>query len=230
MAAQNNSFIYQKLCESELKFVPRGSEKGLKEFIGGKLPASDKKEVDGEFKKVLVLAGQKSKSQPKKQPRKSNKGLSATERRSLGLYRLPKKGLLYSSFLPLHSLWLGYMAELLNLESLEAGGWEPNLEEEPRQLQLQMRLCRADLHGAMLTVAGAACPSHRGLQGIVAMETKNTLQIIGKDNRLRVIPKLGSSFSFRINDYLITLPGASIDSRPGERATKKLKNKLPLDF
>jgi len=202
----------------------------LKGFLQSKLPHGDRKEVDGEFKKVLVLAAQKSKQKKQKPVRKSKQYLTAKERRSLGLYRLPKKGLKYSSFLPLNSLWNGYMKELLDFDTLEKGGWSPNLNEETRQLQLQMRVCRADFHGAALKVVGADCSSHIGMQGIVVMETKNTIQIISKDNKLRILPKLGSSFSFKVNDYLFTVPGVSIDSKPGERATKKLKNKFPCEF
>jgi ribonuclease P protein subunit POP4 len=220
----------QKLSDKYIKCATSAGSGDLKKLFESKLPPADRKEIDGEFKKTLILAAQKSKYKNKKPPRKSKKALSASEKRSLGLYRLPKKGMLYSSFLPLHSLWRGYMGELLDLPSLEAGGWEPNLNEEPRQLQLQIRLCRADLHGAMVKVSAAHCPSYVGLEGIVVMETKNTLQIISDDNRLRYIPKLGSNFSFKVKDYLFTLPGSSIDSKPGERATKKLKNKLPMDF
>jgi len=202
----------------------------IKGLLESKLPHSDKKEVDGEFKKVLVLAAQKSKQKKQKPVRKSKQYLTAKERRALGLYRLPKKGLKYSSFLPLNSLWNGYMAELLDLPSLEKGGWSPNLNEETRQLQLQMRICRADFHGAAVKVVGADCSTHIGLQGLVVMETKNTIQIISKDNKLRILPKLGSSFSFKVGEYVFTVPGVSIDSKPGERATKKLKNKFPCEF
>jgi len=202
----------------------------LKDFFAKKLPPGDRKEVAGEFKKTLVLAAQRPKKGKNPQVRKSKKQLTAKERRNLGLFRLPKRGLQYSSFLPLHNLWSGYMKELLDLEGLEASGWKPCLNEEPRQMQLQTRLCRADLHGAMVKVANATCPSHKDVQGLVVMETKNTLQILGKDNTLRVIPKLGSSFTFVVGGYLFTIPGASIDSKPAERATKKLKNKVPLDF
>ena len=48
-----------------------------------------------------------------------------------------------------------------------------------------MRVCRADLTGALITLASAACPSMVGMTGLVVMETKNTLQIIMKDNKLR---------------------------------------------
>jgi len=232
-----SSNICQPLPERYTKGLNIESENGpkktsdLKDFFAKKLPPGDRKEVAGEFKKTLVLAAQKpKKGKGPHQVRKSKKQLTAKERRNLGLFRLPKRGLQYSSFLPLHNLWAGYMKELLDLEGLEASGWKPGLNEEPRQMQLQTRLCRADLHGAMVKVATATCPSHKDVQGLVVMETKNTLQILGKDNTLRVIPKLGSSFTFVVSGYLFTIPGASIDSKPAERATKKLKNKVPLDF
>ena len=221
-------YLVGPTAESD-KSPEKAKSSDLKEFFSKKLPPGDRKEVAGEFKKTLVLAAQKPKKKVT-QVRKSKKQLTAKERRSLGLFRLPKKGLVYSSFLPLHNLWDGYMRELLDLEGLEASGWKPSLNEEPRQLQLQTRLCRADLHGALVKVASATCPSHQGVEGLVVMETKNTLQILGKDNKLRVIPKLGSSFTFVVAGYLFTIPGASIDSKPAERATKKLKNKVPLDF
>ena len=219
------SAVTEQSCEKL-----RGGE-NLKNLLQTRLPSGDKKEIDGEFKKTLVLGYQKPKlGKHKKQTRKSNKPLTAKEKRALGLYRLPKKGLKYSSFVSLNSLWLGYMEELLDMEALEKGDWSPNLNEETRQLQLQMRVCRADLTGAELTVASATCPSHLGVRGLVLMETKNTLQIISPDNRLRLIPKAGSSFQFEMSGYRFTFPGACIDSKPAERITKKLKNKFPCDF
>jgi len=218
------SNVAEKSCDKL-----RGRE-NLKNLLETRLPPGDRKEIDGEFKKTLVLGYQKPKLGKNKGRRKSRKSLTAKEKRALGLYRLPKKGLQYSKFVSLHSLWSGYMQELLDIEPLERGGWSPNLNEETRQLQLQMRVCRADLTGALLTVSSAACSSHRAVQGIVLMETKNTLQVISRDNRLRLIPKAGSSFSFEMSGYSFTFPGSCIDSKPAERITKKLKNKFPCDF
>jgi ribonuclease P protein subunit POP4 len=212
-------------------YSERSDSSDIQNFLASKLPPGDRREVAQEFKKTLVLAAQAPKGGRRKQNvRKSKKQLTAKERRALGLFRLPRRGLSYPSFLPLHRLWTDYMAELLDLPGLEASGWKPGLTEEPRQLQLQTRLCRADLHGALLKVSQAACPSHRGVEGLVVMETKNTLQILGRDNTLRIVPKLGSSFTYTVGGYIFTLPGSSIDSKPAERATKKLKNKTPLDF
>ena len=157
----------------------------FKTLLENRLPPGDKKEINGEFRKTLVLSYQKPKLVKRKPVRKTKKPLTSKEKRDLGLHRLPKKGLKYSSFESLHQLWLGYMTELLDLQTLEAGGWSPNLCEETRQLQLQMRVCRADLTGALVSIASAACPSMIGVSGLVVMETKNTLQIIMKDNKLR---------------------------------------------
>ena len=100
-------------------------------------------QVRSEFKKTLVLAAQKPKDARRKKPvRKSRRQLTAGERRKLGLARLPKRGLKYQSFIPLHTMWQQYMEELLDLGGLEAQGWSPNMNEEPRQQQLQTRLCR----------------------------------------------------------------------------------------
>ena len=47
------------------------------------------------------------------------------------------------------------------------------------------KLLKADYHGAMVTVSASKCPSLIGQTGIVVMETKNTFQIIRKDDKLR---------------------------------------------
>jgi hypothetical protein len=81
--------------------------------------------VADEFKKLLVLETQKPRRVRLKTPRLSKKFLTARERRELGLYRLPKRGLRYSQFEALQDLWRGYMRELLDLDQLETSGWTP---------------------------------------------------------------------------------------------------------
>ena len=108
---------------------PSGIKDNIRTLFEGHLPPGDVKEINAEFKKTCVLSYQKPKRTKSKPIRKSKKPLTAKEKRSLGLYRLPKKGLKYSSFEALNSMWNGYMKELLDLESLESGGWSPNLNE-----------------------------------------------------------------------------------------------------
>jgi ribonuclease P protein subunit POP4 len=202
-----------------------------KDFFEARIPPSDKKEVNEEFKRTLVLSAQKKK--PKHNTEKlrlSKKYLTSRERRDLSVHRLPKKGLKYDMFKPLHALWKDYIKELLDLEMVEGQGWVPGLREDPKQDNLQMKICRADLHGALIKVSLASTPSHVGMEGIIALETRHTIQIISKDNKVRIIPKKGSSFTFKVSDYVFTLPGSSIEAKPGERTTKKLKQRVPFDF
>jgi len=112
-------------------YVIEANSSEIHNYLAAKLPKADRKEVPGEFKKTLVLAAQKPKGGRSKTVRKSKKQLSARERRSLGLFRLPRRGLAYSSFLALHRLWVAYMEELLDLAGLQAQGWAPAGAEEP---------------------------------------------------------------------------------------------------
>ena len=101
-------------------------EGGARTFFADRIRRSDRNEVADEFKKLLVLETQKLRKAPRvKKPRLSKKFLTARERRELGLYRLPKRGLRYAQFTGLQELWLGYMRELLGLDQLEASGWAP---------------------------------------------------------------------------------------------------------
>jgi len=203
-----------------------------KDFFEARIPGSDKKEVSEELKRTLVLSVQKKKPKHNtdKKVRLSKKYLTSRERRDLHVNRLPKKGLKYEMFKPLRDQWKDYMKGLLDLEIVEGQGWVPGIREDPKQDSLQMKICRADLHGALVKITLASNPNHVGIEGIIALETRHTVQIISKDNKVRIIPKKDSSFTFKIADYVFTLPGSSIDSKPGERITKKLKQRVPYHF
>ena len=140
------NYLASKLPQADRKEVPRRAVLvtcGFFFAFSQLLISSSCPQVRSEFKKTLVLAAQKPKDARRKQPvRKSRRQLTAGERRKLGLARLPKRGLKYQSFIPLHTMWQQYMEELLDLGGLEAQGWSPNMNEEPRQQQLQTRLCR----------------------------------------------------------------------------------------
>jgi len=203
-----------------------------KDFFEARIPQSDKKEVTEELKRTLVLSVQKKKPKhnTEKKVRDSKKYLTSRERRDLHVHRLPKKGFKYEMFKPLRDQWKDYMKGLLDLKMVEGQGWSPGIREDPRQDSLQMKICRADLHGALVKITMASNPNHVGIEGIIALETRHTVQIISKDNKVRIFPKKGSSFTFKIADYVFTLPGSSIDSKPGERITKKLKQRVPFHF
>jgi len=186
------------------------------------LPPSEQKEIDDELKKTASLQRTRlakakiKKPQPKR--RSSKKYLTARERRSMGLNRLPKEGISYDDMRPLHELWKGYITDLVDFDKVK-----PKVDE-----QLQMRLCRADYHGAYFKVTRSGCPSLVGLEGFVAAETRNTFQLVAKDNRLRIVPKAGTAVAFEISGKLVTLDAGIMAMKPADRAVKKWKNRAPL--
>ena len=60
-----------------------------------------------------------------------------------------------------------------------------NDPHDPNFETVNQKLFRADFHGAQMTVIRSKCYSLVGISGIVAMETKNTFKLLGKDNIVR---------------------------------------------
>ena len=46
----------------------------------------------------------------------------------------------------------------------------------------------------------------------------------------RIMPKRGSTFSLDVEGFKFYFPGSSMLCKPAERATKKPKLKMPMDF
>jgi len=221
-----------KPLPSDMKEHLNSEPQLVKDFLGRQLNPKHRDEIDDDLKKVYILEAQKSRRLKKsKKPRISKKQLTSREKRQLGLYRLPKTGLLYTNFKELNELWTQYVRQLLDTPGLIESKWSPpeNLDNA-KMHELQMKICRADLHGAIIKVENAECPTHKGREGICLMETKHTLQIISADNKLRIFPKKGSVFSILVDGFKFTFPGSSMLAKPAERSTKKPKNKLPLNF
>ncbi|KAK7955803.1 uncharacterized protein PG986_005025 [Apiospora aurea] len=124
----------------------------------------------------------------KNRKRKSQKPkpLSASQRRKLGLYDVPKEGRRYAVFEPLKKLWVGYMREVLG-SHLYTGG--PTCAA---------KLCAAEYHGAEVEVTRSGCPSRVGLKGIVIKDSKFAFEIITRKNELKLIPKEGTMFRLYI--------------------------------
>jgi len=222
-------------------FKKKGGKKSLKEFLVESLPQSERKEIEDEFKKTLSMSkGHKAKliKVGGKQQQKRRKGqyLTARERRDLGLNRLPKRGLNFQDFDQMHSLWLDYMRSVVGNLGVKRASNDVTVTTSSSQVQtlgdeqLQMRVSRADLHGAFIKVVRAPNDKLVGLEGYVVMETRNTVQIVTKKSRRKIVPKSGSHFSFCVDDFLFTVDGSNMCMKPSERAVKKWKNKPPLEI
>ncbi|KAK3389835.1 putative rRNA and tRNA processing protein [Podospora didyma] len=125
----------------------------------------------------------------KKQNRKKAvkpKPLSATQRRKLGLYDVPRAGQKYALFEPLHNLWLGYIREILGSEIYTGGEGAA------------AKLASADFHGAEVEVVRSGCVSRVGLKGIVIKDSKFAFEIVTKKNNLKLVPKEGTIFRLTV--------------------------------
>ncbi|KAK0621651.1 Rof/RNase P-like protein [Bombardia bombarda] len=120
--------------------------------------------------------------------RKANKPrpLSASQRRKLGLYDVPRQGQKYELFKPLNRLWVNYMCDMLQDDIYSDGEG------------LSSTLCSADFHGASVEVIRSKCVSRVGIRGIIIKDSLSSFEIITEANRLKLVPKEGTVFRFEV--------------------------------
>ncbi|KAF5389354.1 hypothetical protein D9757_004384 [Collybiopsis confluens] len=142
-------------------------------------------------------------------------------------------------FLPLHHLWLGYMSELLIL----------NTAEPPSSASCHPKLLKADFSGSLVSVQKSKNPSLVDIQGIVFHETENTFVIVTKNDKKKVLPKQNTNFTFYVPAFsssfplpsptctvldiphlAFTLHGNQFRFRASERAGRKFKHKETIEL
>ncbi|KAH6856937.1 putative rRNA and tRNA processing protein [Chaetomium sp. MPI-CAGE-AT-0009] len=134
-------------------------------------------------------AARRRAQEKKKQQRKKAlkpKPLSATQRRRLGLYDVPREAQRYALFEPLHRLWLGYVREILGAE-VHTGGEGA-----------AAKLASADFHGAGVRVVRSGCVSRVGIEGIVVKDSKFAFEVVTRKNQVKLVPKEGTVFRFEV--------------------------------
>ncbi|KAF7712747.1 Uncharacterized protein PECH_003805 [Penicillium ucsense] len=168
--------------------------------------------------------------------------LSAREKRSSGLYNLPKEECKYDIFKGLHALWVGYMQEILDLRVRGRTGVITPASHGAK-------LVSADFHGAEVEVVRSQCASRVGLKGIVVRDTKFTFVVVTKKDDVKTIPKEHTVFRFTVplpqptsteatiqdgdnqqetkaaelKPLVFELHGSQFENRPADRANKKFK-------
>ncbi|KAH9964712.1 hypothetical protein BGW80DRAFT_1347419 [Lactifluus volemus] len=132
-----------------------------------------------------------------------------------GLWRLRKEEARWDLFVKLHRLWIGYMSELLALsprpsssspprrprESAVEGDVAPMVTGMPQAAGMHAKLVKADFHGSIMTVRRSKNAALVGASGIVVQETENTFKVVTRENKLKVLPKQGSVFTFAVPLY-----------------------------
>ncbi|KAG8706800.1 hypothetical protein FRC09_002197 [Ceratobasidium sp. 395] len=122
---------------------------------------------------------------------------------------------------------------------------------------MQTKLVKADFHGSKLTgksplllqytklnegltVKASKCPTLVGVSGIVIEETANVFRVITPDDRVKVLPKQNSVFTFSIPlkpeqedsapQIQFELYGNQFRFRADDRASRKFKSKETIEL
>ncbi|KAM5354224.1 hypothetical protein ACJ41O_000874 [Fusarium nematophilum] len=170
-------------------------------------------------------ARRKARQERKAKQKQRPKPLSSRERRSLGLYDIPKDGQKYHIYEPLSRLWLGYARELLGDDVFMGGPGAAG------------KLASAEFHGAPVQVVRSHCPSRVGIQGVVVRDRKFVLEIITKKRGLKMVPKEGTVFRVEVpledkvgdgvaeagKKFAFEVLGDQMMLRAPDRANKKFK-------
>ncbi|KAF2808295.1 ribonuclease-like protein P complex subunit Pop4 [Mytilinidion resinicola] len=133
-----------------------------------------------------------TKARKSKKPRP----LSAAQKRALCLYEIPKEQQKYAIYEPLHSMWCGYMREVLGLVKAEGEQGRPTKYVTPAGAGPMV--ASADLHGAAVEVVRSRCVSRVGLKGIVVRDTKFVFDIVTKGDVVKTVPKEHTIFRFEV--------------------------------
>lgn len=205
----NNNSVKRKLDDINSNFTKSFIFKTIKEANPDKSEISVANLVNDHIKtNTHIFLKEPYKKKPPK-GKSNKKPLSNKERKQLGLTKLNPGEATFEDLLPIHKLWCEYMSQL-------------GLKDE--------ELACADYHGCFLTVTKTTCPSLLRKSGIVAMESMNTFTIVDKDDKIHILPKQGTVFSFDINGTSVNIFGNNFLFRSGERTMKKVSRQRMINL
>ncbi|KJH51195.1 hypothetical protein DICVIV_02657 [Dictyocaulus viviparus] len=124
-----------------------------------------------------------------------------------------KKLMKYAHVEPLYKMWCEYYRDLI-------GDRSKNPDE---------RLLKADYHGALVLVAEAHNTTMIGIVGIIVLETRQTFQLITKEDKYLVIPKQGTVLQFVFDGRIFTLFCDGMRYKPYLRGNKH-RSRVALPF
>ena len=169
-------------------------------------------------------ARRKARQDKKAKQKVRPKPLSSRERRSLGLYDLPKDGQKFAIYKPVNELWLGYIREVLGNDVYSGNP------------SAAAKLAGAEFHGAEVEVVRSRCPSRVGIRGIVVRDRKFAMEVVTPKRGLKVVPKEGTIFRVEVSveqsveigasqgqKFVFDVLGDQMMLRAPDRANKKFK-------
>lgn len=151
---------------------------------------------------------------------KRKRHLTCKEKKDLKLFVIPKEGLEYEKLLPMNVLWKNYIKDLLE-----------TVQGISNQSEV---LLKADFHGCIMKCIRSKSPSYVNIEGIMIQETENTFKVLTKENKVKIIPKGGCIFHFKMEtqkkEFIIEIYGDNFRYRSFERSARKFKRKDIIDL
>ncbi|CEF65914.1 Ribonuclease P protein subunit p29 [Strongyloides ratti] len=113
-------------------------------------------------------------------------------------------GITYSVFLPIYKMWLEYFNNVMRSGNCK----------------MDERLLKIDYHGCLLLVTHANNKCNVGVNGFVVHESRQTFQLVTKENKIKTIPKKDTIFQFVVNNKIYILFGNGIQLKSFIRGRK----------
>ncbi|KJA20510.1 hypothetical protein HYPSUDRAFT_142041 [Hypholoma sublateritium FD-334 SS-4] len=150
----------------------------------------------------------------KDQERKKLGLIGKKEARERGVWKFDKKQARFDLFVPLHTLWMDYMSELLGLppKPSTAPSSEAAAQAMPHASGMHPKLLKADFHGSLMTVSQSKNPCIVGISGIVIHETENAFKVITRENKVKLLPKQNQIFKFAVPLYSTLPPSHNVNT------------------
>ncbi len=142
------------------------AEDVFKSFVQDRIP---RKDLGDDFKyKVYALYELIDKNKPAwKAGKEPSKRLNSRQKRAL--FNMKDAKLSYQDFAEINKLWHSYFQSIVSEVKCKAD---------------ELKLSRADFHGALLQVYASKNTTVVGAKGYVVQESKNTFRLINEHNRL----------------------------------------------
>ncbi len=189
--------------------LPENKNNNLNEFLIKFFPNEKVFENEYTSEKVFVLDKFiKTKIKNKKRISKSNYTKNL-------ISKIKKDKISYETLLPMNKIWNEYINNLLN----------GTLNEEI----IASKLLKADLHGSIIEVINSNNKNNIGIKGILLYESKRTLNILTKENKVKTILKPGSLFEITCNNIEIQILGDNFLYKSAERTKAKYKIRYNLN-
>ena len=216
-SAEEGTGIYQRLDPDAPTAATGGFD--VEEFIFSLVKQSAKGAVGPKLRsKSLRLDDQPRKfGHPRPGPKNPKMMSTETRKQDKALFELPQERADFASSAPLHALWEQYMDEcwptLGDAPSSNGGG-------RPVPAAVPSADDPIDLTGSLPTVVAARCRDQVGLKGLAVRETSQTLQLLTTENKLKRVPKKGTTICVVHRRKKITL---TLQPAPPPASTPKAK-------